>query len=144
MAQLENIEAIEKKLRNAADTLRSNSNYASNEYFMPVMELIFLRHAYSRYLAVKDEIEANLPMRSGKTRPLTKEDFSQKSSIFLQEKAQFDYLVSLTDRDDRARAIIEAMESIEGDYETLRGVPESSSGQGPGQERISGTGQRGA
>lgn len=35
--QLEHIEAIEKSLWNAADTLRSNSNYASNEYFMPVM-----------------------------------------------------------------------------------------------------------
>ena len=59
MAQLEHIEAIEKRLWNAADTLRANSNYASNEYFLPVMGLIFLRHAYSRYLAVKDEIEAN-------------------------------------------------------------------------------------
>ena len=59
MAQLEHIEAIEKPLWNAADTLRANSNYASNEYFLPVMGLIFLRHAYSRYLAVKDEIEAN-------------------------------------------------------------------------------------
>ena len=122
MAQLENIEVIEKRLWNAADTLRANSNYASNEYFLPVMGLIFLRHAYSRYLAVKDEIETNLPTRGGKTRPLTKEDFSQKSSIFLQQKAQFDYLVSLTDRDDRARTIIDAMECIEADYETLRGV----------------------
>ena len=34
----------------AADTLRANSNYASNEYFLPVMGLIFLRHAYSRFL----------------------------------------------------------------------------------------------
>ena len=34
--QLEHIEAIEKRLWNAADTLRSNSNYASNENFMPV------------------------------------------------------------------------------------------------------------
>ncbi len=58
MAQLENIEAIEKRLWNAADTLRANSNYASNEYFMPVMGLIFLRHAYSRYLVVKDGIAA--------------------------------------------------------------------------------------
>ncbi|HUW44381.1 MAG TPA: N-6 DNA methylase [Dehalococcoidia bacterium] len=122
MPQLENIEAIEKRLWNAADTLRANSNYASNEYFLPVMGLIFLRHAYSRYLAVKDEIEAKLPTRGGKTRPVTKEDFSQKSSIFLQQKAQFDHLVSLTDRGDRARAIIEAMESIEADYESLRGV----------------------
>ena len=75
MAQLEHIEAIEKRLWRAADTLRANSNYASNEYFMPVMGLIFLRHAYSRYLAVKDEIEANLPKRGGKTREVTKEDF---------------------------------------------------------------------
>ncbi len=122
MAQLEHIEAIEKRLWTAADTLRANSNYASNEYFLPVMGLIFLRHAFSRYLAVRDDIEASLPTRGGKTRPLTKEDFSQKSAIFLQEKAQFDYLVALKGSDDRAREIINAMESIEADYETLRGV----------------------
>ena len=122
MSQLENIEAIEKRLWSAADTLRANSNYASNEYFMPVMGLVFLRHAYSRYLAVKDEIIASLPTRSGKTPELTKKDFSKKSSIFLQPKAQFDYLVSLKNSDDRAKAVIEAMESIEEDYETLRGV----------------------
>jgi type I restriction enzyme M protein len=122
LAQLEHIEAIEKRLWSAADTLRANSNYASNEYFLPVMGLIFLRHAFSRYLAVKDEIAVNLPKRGGKIRPLTKEDFSQKSAIFLHPKAQFDHLVSLSDSDDRARAIIEAMESIEADYENLRGV----------------------
>ena len=61
MAQLENIEAIEKRLWGSADNLRTNNNYASNEYFLPVMELIFLRHAYNRYLAVKPEIEASLP-----------------------------------------------------------------------------------
>ena len=120
--QLEHIEAIEKSLWNAADTLRSNSNYASNEYFMPVMGLIFLRHAYSRYLSVKDGIEANMPKRGGKTRALSKEDFSRKSAIFLRPAAQFDSLVGLTDSDDRAKAIIDAMESIEADYETLRGV----------------------
>lgn len=122
MPQLEHIEAIEKRLWTAADTLRANSNYASNEYFLPVMGLVFLRHAYSRYLGVKDAIEANLPKRGGKARALTKEDFSQQSAIFLQPKAQFDTLVALTDSDDRARAIIEAMESIESDYESLRGV----------------------
>ncbi|MDO9541072.1 MAG: N-6 DNA methylase [Kiritimatiellia bacterium] len=122
MSQLENIEAIEKRLWSAADTLRANSNYASNEYFMPVMGLVFLRHAYSRYLAVKDEIIAGLPMRGGKTPALTKKDFSKKSAIFLQPKAQFDHLVGLKDGDDRAKAVIDAMESIEEDYETLRGV----------------------
>ncbi|MBI9082797.1 MAG: N-6 DNA methylase [Desulfobacterales bacterium] len=122
MAQLEHIEAIERRLWGAADTLRANSNYASNEYFLPVMGLVFLRHAYSRFLAVKDKIEANLPTRGGKMRALAKEDFSQKSSIFLQPKAQFDQLVALPDSADRAKAIIQAMESIEADYDNLRGI----------------------
>ena len=122
MAQLEHIEAIEKRLWSAADTLRANSNYASNEYFLPVMGLIFFRHAYSRFLGVKDKIEESLPKRGGKTRALTKEDFSQKGAIFLRPEAQFDYLVGLPDSEDRAKAIINAMESIEEDYETLRGV----------------------
>lgn len=120
MAQLEHIEAIEKRIWSAADTLRANSSYASNEYFLPVMGLVFLRHAYSRFLGVKDAIEANLPTRGGKTRPLTKEDFSQKSAIFLQTKAQFDTLVALpdsADSADRAKAIIDAMESIEATYD---------------------------
>lgn len=121
MHQLQHIEAIEKRLWKAADTLRSNSELASNEYFMPVMGLIFLRHAYSRYLKVKAEIEKTLPSRGGKTRPLTKEDFSQKGSIFLHEHAQFDYLVSLSDANDRAEALIQAMESIEKDYTGLQG-----------------------
>ena len=34
MARLEHIEAIEKRPWNAADALRANSNYASNEYFL--------------------------------------------------------------------------------------------------------------
>jgi type I restriction enzyme M protein len=88
------------------------------------MGLVFLRHAYSRFLAVKEsiDIDANLPKRGGKTRPQTTEDFSQKGAIFLQPKAQFDHLVSLPDSSDRAKVIIEAMESIEADYENLRGV----------------------
>ena len=86
MAQLDNIEAIEKKLWKAADTLRANSNYASNEYFLPVMGLIFLRHAYSRFLKVKREVEADLPKRGGKTRSLTKEDFLCKGAIYSKER----------------------------------------------------------
>lgn len=122
MPQLEQIEAIEKRLWKAADTLRANSNYASNEYFLPVMGLVFLRHAYSRFLAVRESIVSGLPTRGGKARPLAKEDFSQKGAIFLQPMAQFDHLVSLPDSQDRAKAIIEAMESIEADYEGLRGI----------------------
>jgi type I restriction enzyme M protein len=120
--QLEQIGEIEKRLWAGADTLRANSNFASNEYFLPVMGLIFLRHAYSRFLRVKDEIESNLPTRGGKKRQLTKEDFSRKGAIFLRDKAQFDYLVERPDGEDRAKAIIDAMSSIEEDYQSLNGT----------------------
>lgn len=121
MKQLQQMEAIEKRLWKAADTMRSNSELASNEYFMPVMGLIFLRHAYSRYLSVKGDIEKGLPSRGGKTRPLTKEDFSGRGAIFLNDAAKFDNLVALSDADDRAEGIINAMESIEKDYTGLKG-----------------------
>ena len=121
MLPLEHSEAIKKRLWHAADTLRANSNYASNEYFLPVMGLMFLRHAYNRYLAVKDTIEKELPTRGGKKLKPAKGDFSRKSAILLQPKAQFSYLVALPDSEDRAKAIRKAMESIESDYENLRG-----------------------
>ena len=122
MPQIEHLEAIERRLWEAADTLRANSNYASNEYFLPVIGLVFLRHAYSRFLAVRDDIVDGLPVRGGKKRALTKEDFSQRSAIFLRPAAQFDHLVALPDAADRAKAIVAAMESIEADYAGLRGA----------------------
>ena len=122
MPQLEYIDAIERRLWSAADTLRANSSYASNEYFLPVMGLVFLRHAFSRYLAVRDEITAGLPTRGGKRRAPTPQDFSRKGAMLLRPGARFDRLVALPGGEDRAKAIIEAMESIEADYESLRGA----------------------
>ena len=90
MAQLEHIEAIEKRLWSAADTLRANSNYAGNEYFLPVMGLVFLRHAYSRFLGVKDVIEEGLPTRGGKTRPLTKEEHTAEICLQVLKAAVAD------------------------------------------------------
>ena len=119
---MEHFGDIEKKLWKFADHLRANSNFASNEYFMPVMGLIFLRHAYSRFLKVKADIEPSLPSRGGVARALTKEDFSARSAIFLKPEAQFDHLVAIPDGGDRAAAIIDAMDAIEEDYPSLAGA----------------------
>ncbi|MCX6844274.1 MAG: N-6 DNA methylase [candidate division WOR-3 bacterium] len=112
---------FEQKLWQAADTLRANSGVPSNEYFLPVMGLLFLRYAYSRYLAVKDDVEASLPVRGGKRRPATKEDYSKRGAILLRPEAQYDYLVSLPEGADLAKAVAGAMESIEADYTSLKG-----------------------
>ena len=88
---MENIAQIENRLWEAADQLRANSKLTSTEYYMPVLGLIFLRHAFNRYLSIEKEIKKNLPSRGGVTRPITKEDFAQKSALFLQEKSQYEY-----------------------------------------------------
>jgi type I restriction enzyme M protein len=53
---------------------------------------------------------------------LAKADFSQKGSIFLQPKAQFDYFIQRADDPTLPQIIISAMETIEEDYDGLKGV----------------------
>ena len=47
------IEHFEAGLWKVADNLRANSNLASNEYFMPILGPIFLRHATNCYYAAR-------------------------------------------------------------------------------------------
>lgn len=122
MSQLEIFGNIEKRLWKSADSLRAGSALASNEYFLPVMGIIFLRHAYSRFKAVKAEIEKTVPTRGGKARPLTPEDFHGKSAIYLDDSAQFPALLNLSEQEDFPQAIINAMKKIEEDYPSLAGV----------------------
>lgn len=119
---MDNIERIENRLWAAADQLRANSKLTSTEYSQPILGLIFLRHAYNRFLLVEKEIKKDLSSRGGKTRPVTKEDFIQKSAMYLQDAAQYKYLLELPSGEDIGQKIIEAMENIEKDYTGLAGV----------------------
>lgn len=114
---------LEAELWRAADQLRANSKLTATEYSMPVLGLIFLRHAYNRFQKVKIEVEKTLPShpQRGK-RPLTKKDFEEQNSMFLPEKSQFDYLVSLPESADIGEAIDNAMKLIEDEYDNLKGV----------------------
>ncbi len=119
---MENIEQLERRLWEAADQLRANSKLTSSEYSMPILGLIFLRHAYNRFLAVEAEIKENLPKRGGVIRPIIKEDFVSKNALFLPEIARYDYLLHLPDGEDKGKAIIAAMDAIEAAHENLQGV----------------------
>lgn len=114
---------LEAELWRAADQLRANSKLTASEYSMPVLGLIFLRHAYNRYNKAKVEIEKDLPVhpQRGK-RAVNKKDFEERSAMFLPFEAQYDYLVSLPEAEDIGEAIDNAMKLIEEEYETLNGV----------------------
>lgn len=53
---LQDIEKLEDSLWAAADNLRANSKLTSSEYCMPVLGVIFLRHATNRYEAAFQQI----------------------------------------------------------------------------------------
>ena len=117
-----NIRKLEKELWEAADLLRANSNVTSQEYCLPVLGLIFLRYAYSRFKFVEAEILKDRPIRNGKVLPVEPADFRQKSAIFLPREAQYDYLVNLSESENTGKAIKTAMELIEEQSEQLKGI----------------------
>ena len=90
-----NIRKLEAELWESADLLRSGSKLTSNEYCMPVLGLIFLRYAYSRFKLVEAEILKDRPKRGGRVLPVEASDFAEKSALFLPEQAQYKYLVEL-------------------------------------------------
>ena len=117
-----NIRKLETELWEAADLLRVDSKVTSQEYCMPVLGLIFLRYAYSRFKFVEGEILKNRPTRNGRVAPVEAEDFKSKSAIFLPEEARYDYLLNLPDSEDMGKAINHAVELIEEQSAQLKGI----------------------
>lgn len=117
-----NIRKLEAELWEAADLLRVDSKVTSQEYCMPVLGLIFLRYAYSRFKFVEADILKDRPVRNGRVLPVEAADFKTKSAIYLSEKARYDYLLNLPDDEDLGQAINYAMELVEKQSSQLEGV----------------------
>lgn len=90
-----NIRKLESELWESADLLRAGSKLTSNQYCMPVLGLIFLRYAYSRFKMVEAEILKDRPSRGGRVMPVESSDFAAKSALYLPKEAQYDYLLNL-------------------------------------------------
>ena len=90
-----NIRKLEAELWESADLLRQGSKLTSNQYCMPVLGLIFLRYAYSRFKKVEAEILKGRPSRGGRVMPVEASDFAAKSALFLPKEAQYSYLLGL-------------------------------------------------
>ncbi|MCC4211334.1 type I restriction-modification system subunit M [Leeuwenhoekiella parthenopeia] len=119
----EQLKQLEDRLWKAADDLRANSKLTATEYSFPVLGLIFLRHAYNRFITAKAQIEESLPShpQRGK-RPVNKTDFLSANAIFLPENAQWKTINELPESADVGEYLNEAMKSIEAEYEVLQDV----------------------
>ncbi len=85
-ADMVNIRKLEAELWDAADQLRANSKLTSNQYCMPVLGLIFLRYAYSRFKLVEKEILKDRPMRNGRAMPVEASDSFPRALCFFQRR----------------------------------------------------------
>lgn len=117
-----NIRKLEADLWESADLLRAGSKLTSSQYCMPVLALLFLRYAYSRFKMVEAELLKNRPSRGGRVMPVEPSDFAAKSALYLPREAQFDYLVNLSDDQPLGEAVNHAMTLVEEQSEQLTGI----------------------
>ena len=119
--QLTNIEQLETDLWSAADNLRANSKLTAGEYCMPVLGVIFLRHATNRYNEALRGIQADQADGKMPKRPLTAADFKKRRALMLPKEARYDTLIDLPKGSDLGTKLVEAMNAIERDFQPLLG-----------------------
>jgi len=118
------IEKFEADLWEAADNLRANSKLTSSDYFMPVLGVIFLRHAANRFEAATKQIQADQEAGRMPRRPPVNADYVSRRALWLPEQARYDVIMdkAATSGSDLPKLVTEAMTAIEDEFEPLQGV----------------------
>lgn len=109
---------IADRLWETADELRANSHLKAAEYSIPVLGLIFLKFADSRFTRT----EAELAGKGTGRRDIGKADYQAKGVLYLPEQARFANLLQLKEGENLGKAINDAMAAIERDNPSLNGI----------------------
>jgi type I restriction enzyme M protein len=112
------IHGIADRLWETADELRANSHLKAAEYSIPVLGLIFLKFADSRFT----EVETALVGKSSGRRQIGKADYQAKGVLYLPEQSRFAKLLELKEGDNLGKAINDAMAAIEDENPALKGI----------------------
>ena len=121
MNHLQGIERLEARLWKVSDDLRANSGLASNEYFMPIMGLLFLRQASNRYYEAVAGIEADKASGKMPDRELVEADFRRRRAMMLPEIARYDTILGRPKAGMLGTALTAAMEAVEARFPPLAG-----------------------
>src|SRR5450759_1109077 len=118
------IEKLETDLWEAADNLRANSKLTSSDYFMPVLGVIFLRHAANRFEAAHRQIAEEQATGRMPRRKVVPADYLRRRALWLPESARYDTIMqrAATSGADLPKLITDAMTAIEAGFEPLLGV----------------------
>ncbi|MGE0330760.1 MAG: type I restriction-modification system subunit M N-terminal domain-containing protein [Ramlibacter sp.] len=108
------LKKLEKDLWAAADKLRANSDLKASEYSTPVLGLIFLKFADNKYRQQENAIYAEFEKLQGTRMERSIQDIAiERCGFYLAPHARYEYLLTLPEKDDVAKAVREAMSSIE-------------------------------
>lgn len=102
----------------AADELRANSKLTPVQYRDPVLGLVFLAYAESRFEAVRGEIEAKASARN----PATAADYKARSVLYVPDESRLSSLVDLPEGDDVGKATDDAINAIEAANPELKDI----------------------
>ena len=116
---LTHLTKIEASLWEAADQLRANSKLTSSEYCMPVLGVIFLRHASNRFDAALAAIQADQEAGRMPKRKLVAADFKRRRALMLPPEAHYRHLMDVASSPNIGKALVAAMNAIEADFEPL-------------------------
>ena len=112
------LDELEKRMWDVADELRANSKLKASEYGTPVLGLIFLKFADTKFTAARDRIEAKASAR----RKVGPSDYQAERVIYVPEEARFSHLLGLPEGADLGKAVNDAMRVIEDHNPDLSGV----------------------
>jgi len=112
-------EKLEQKLWKTADKLRKNIDAA--EYKHVVLGLIFLKYISDAFDELYEKLKAGEGQYAGAD-PEDKDEYGAENVFFVPEKARWSYIQSQAKMPNIGKLIDDAMDLIEADNATLKGI----------------------
>jgi type I restriction enzyme M protein len=113
---------LEKRLWDAADQFRANSDLKAAQYSQPVLGLIFLRFAEVRFAAGRAKFEKTAASSRRGSRVDDPSAYHAEAVLYLTPNSRFDHLIALPEGSNIGKAVNEAMRDIEKYNPQLAGV----------------------
>ncbi|WP_313524675.1 type I restriction-modification system subunit M [Anaerotignum sp.] len=105
---------LKDTLWQSADTLRADSGLKSSEYATPILGLIFLRFAESKYKGHEESILAEYNKLKGTRMEREMSEIAiEKCGFYLPDEARYEYLLNLPETDNIPEKVKQAMVDIE-------------------------------
>jgi type I restriction enzyme M protein len=119
MADFKKIEALEKRLWSAADSLRANTGLTAQEYSRPILGLIFLKYAEFRFTQAKQRLDANISRRRRGSGDI-KSQIQAEGAMFVPDEALYSNLLALPEGSNIGVNINNAMKALEAENEAIK------------------------